>query len=105
MTNVTSVLGQSFVDAKFSLLGQGILIAPATLAIRWSVPMLEADGTLITCDDPADKADSNVALLSAPYVVVQSPAPGTPYLVGLTASQMLGIGYPVPTASGPIPVP
>lgn len=110
MSITPSVLGQSFSDAQFILLGAGLRITPPNLILGicfggQPLPMLTADNTTITADDAQDRADSQVNLLTAPAVISQTPPPGTPVVVGVTVSAIVALGYPVPTTRGYRPVP
>ena len=112
--NTPSVLGKSFVEAQFIMGGATLLVRGAstvgnipgiipTLVLQGgsgSTPMLTADSTLITADGYMT-VDSVPALLTAPYVLSQSPPPGTQP----TVAQYVAIGYPIPTPRGTIPVP
>lgn len=108
--NTISVLGQSFVDAQFALLGVGFTILPPVLVLNNApgvIQMLMADSTLITADDQQDYIDADPTILPPPYVVSQSPAPGVFYdpAVLNIGKVIQAIGYSVPTVRGPIPVP
>lgn len=120
MPNVPSVLSRSFVDAKLILQGAGITLP--TVQLPFGVPdcvatlvlqgasgttaMLMADSTLVTADDTQDFADSIATTLTAPYVLSQSPPPGTAFVQGATViASMIAVGYPIPTPLGTIPVP
>lgn len=120
MSFVPSVLGRSFVDAQFimgqsSLLVQGQTVVgnvPGTIPTlvlqggSGSTPMFMCDSTLITCDDTQDFVDSNMPLLTAPYVLSQNPPPGTQFTPGqLVIGTYNALGYPVPTLTGTVPVP
>ncbi|MBA0088883.1 MAG: hypothetical protein HRJ53_28175 [Acidobacteria bacterium Pan2503] len=107
-----SLLGRYFVDCEFILAGAGLIAQPPpttlTLSPASATPMFMADTTFVTTDDMQDLADANAPLLTAPYVISQSPPPNTHVAPGasvqLTPAQ-LAIGYPVPTPLGNIPVP
>ena len=107
-----SVLGRYWVDAQFILAGAGLitLTPPLALTLQASGPvqMLMADNTLITADDVQDLADANPPLLPAPYVISQFPPPNITVSPGASVEAspvQLGIGYPIPTSQGIIPVP
>lgn len=109
MSLTPSVLGQSFRDAQFMLLGAGLRITPPVLVLGVNfggqpLPMLTADNASITVDQMLDRADSQVNLLAAPAVISQTPLPATPVDAGMV-SAIIALGYAVPTVRGYRPRP
>lgn len=111
------MLGKSFADAQLIFAGFGIQVNTAnnnpgnaaTLTLQGSsgsTAMLMADNTFIECSDLMDLCDAHPPLLTAPYILWQSPAPCVQFVLGsLVVATFNALGYPVPTPQGTEPTP